>query len=131
MAYPSQWDAWDASGRFYYLRYRGGCGYIQSAETQEAWDSRLDNMKWDEQAKAWVGDDPVTLEADFEHGDPLDGHITLAEFAEHAGITLAENLDTTPFWRNIMNRLADQFKDDPAALARADQMLGGINLDTE
>jgi hypothetical protein len=129
-ACPSQWDAWDAEGRYYYLRYRHGYGSVESAESEEVWDKRFENLQWDEQEKVWRGEDPVTLEATFEHGHPLDGHISLEDFAQLAGITLAANLDTTGFWRHIHNQLSEEFKDDPGALARADQLLGGIDLDT-
>jgi hypothetical protein len=62
-ACPSQWDAWDADGRYYYLRYRSGHGSV-----------RADGARY-----------PV---ADFDYGDSLDGFIELEKFAELAGIRL-------------------------------------------
>ena len=32
-ACPSQWDAWDVSGEYYYIRYRWGCLTVNKHET--------------------------------------------------------------------------------------------------
>lgn len=32
-ACPSQWDAWDAAGNYYYLRYRWGIGTVERTDT--------------------------------------------------------------------------------------------------
>jgi hypothetical protein len=75
-ACPSQWDAWDAAGQYYYLRYRCGRGTVETAASEEDYE--------DQKTAA-----PV-LVANFNHGDPLDGEISLAEFLRRAGMRLAE-----------------------------------------
>ncbi len=74
-ACPSQWDAWDAAGQYYYLRYRYGRGTVETAASAEGYGD----------PKA-----PPVLVANFNHGDPLDGEISLAEFLHRAGMRLAE-----------------------------------------
>jgi hypothetical protein len=71
-ACPSQWDAWDDHGQYWYLRYRSGFG---SAEIQPTPDP-----------DGWVF---KPAEITFAWGHPLDGFIELARFARLAGITLA------------------------------------------
>lgn len=71
-ACPSQWDAWDDQGRYWYLRYRHGRG---TAEIQPGPDT-----------SAWSDKPP---EIAFETGrGRLDGFMDLAEFAEFAGMVL-------------------------------------------
>jgi len=70
IACPSQWDAWDAAGNYYYLRYRHGHGSVRSYPSAE-----------------WTG--PGVMVAEFAYGDHLDGSMDLGEFAEHAGLALA------------------------------------------
>lgn len=65
-ACPSQWDAWDADGRYWYLRYRSGRGTM---------------------ARDYLSD---TLS--FDTGDGLDGVINLGEFIERIGVTWAPGL---------------------------------------
>lgn len=70
-ACPSQWDAWDASGQYYYLRFRSGHGTVETAAD----------------AKDYVDiATPNTTVASFTHGDRLDGLMDLEEFLAHAGI---------------------------------------------
>lgn len=73
-ACPSQWDAWDAEGRYYYLRYRGGHGSATRYATEDFWKHPHDRGE---------------RIASFSYGHPLEGSITLEKFAELAGITLA------------------------------------------
>ncbi len=121
IACPAQWDAWDADGQYYYLRFRHGYGSASTAASPEAFMA----AEWDEQAKRWIGVEQV---ASFETEDEFAVN-TLEKFAQLAAIQLSPDLDTTGFWRNIHNQLGEEFKNDPAALARADQLLGAINLD--
>src|SRR5437870_4567412 len=45
VACPAQWDAWDAEGNYYYLRYRSGCGRIERYETQgQFWDEESNRI---------------------------------------------------------------------------------------
>ena len=73
-ACPSQWDAWDAEGRYYYLRYRSGIGTV---DTYPAPDTG-----------SWTAP-PDGAIARFEHGDNLDGLISLTDFLALAGLSLA------------------------------------------
>ena len=41
----------------------------------------------------------------FEHGHPLDGVISLEEFADHAGITVAPGAALTGLWDNVRDEL--------------------------
>jgi hypothetical protein len=134
MACPAQWDAWDAEGRYYYLRFRHGCGSVESAPTKELWRAECVELPESEERPyggyEWPGTD-FLHEHDFETGPELDGSISLEEFCEKAGIALAPEIERTAFWRHISNELTKEFKDDPAALARADQLLASIPLDKE
>lgn len=64
-ACPAQWDAWDLDGGYWYLRYRSGIGTMHREEGHT--------------------DGPLR----FDTGDRLDGSITLADFCERIGVTLA------------------------------------------
>lgn len=98
IACPSQWDAWDADGNYYYLRYRHGCGAVRQYR-DENWTDRT--------YEEAVGDGRTV--ASFEHGDPLDGTISLPEFAELAGIMLAENLAETGFGDYVRDELVTRY----------------------
>lgn len=71
---PSQWDAWDAEGNQYYLRFRHGFGSIdlrgRMVDGEMEWLDRGDSI------------------ATFTFGDQWEGYITLPEFADKAGIRL-------------------------------------------
>lgn len=75
-ACPSQWDAWDASGQYYYLRYRSGRGTVETAASAKDYVDQ-------------AAQDPV-LVANFNYGAPLDGDIALVEFLKLAGMRLAD-----------------------------------------
>ena len=72
VACPSQWDAWDLDGNYWYLRYRHGRG---TAERQPSPD-----------LATWVNREPNIR---FEYGDGLSGCMDLEEFCERAGLNLA------------------------------------------
>lgn len=82
-AAPSQWDAWTDTGQYLYLRYRHGVGTVNAFDSPDP--------------SRWPRTPPEIL---FHHGHPLDGYITLTEFAEHAGLTL--NLDADPAPKDAM-----------------------------
>lgn len=65
-ACPSQWDAWDADGRYWYLRFRHGRGTMGRTYTA----------------------DQLSFTVSYEETG-LDGAISLEEFAECIGVTLA------------------------------------------
>lgn len=75
-ACPSQWDAWDDQGRYWYLRYRYGHGTAKRITAGPDWP------------ETWQpGDEPEEV-LSFDYGHPLDGSISLEDFAEKAGLTL-------------------------------------------
>jgi hypothetical protein len=47
----------------------------------------------------------IRLVTTFEHGHPLDGVISLEEFAEHAGIAVALGAVLTGFWDHVRDEL--------------------------
>jgi hypothetical protein len=91
LACPSQWDGWDEAGNYYYLRYRGGHGSVRQYATPGWADSDEDQL--------------IRHVAAFDHGHPLDGSITLAEFCERAGIALAQDLVRTGFGDHLRDEL--------------------------
>lgn len=64
---PAQWDAWDAEGTYYYLRFRYGHGSVSIGE-----------MDRSEQIR------------EFDHGDDMAGIIDLETFAGLAGLDVSE-----------------------------------------
>jgi hypothetical protein len=74
VACPSQWDAWDSAGNYWYLRYRSGLGQARQYALGPGWFED--------------GDAEPLRVLTFEFGDPLDGSIGLEKFAELAGLTL-------------------------------------------
>jgi hypothetical protein len=105
VACPSQWDAWDADGNYYYLRYRSAYGRIERYETRGAfYDEELNRLG-------------ETI-ADFEYGHPLDGCIELAEFCELTGVTLAADADVTDFNQYLAKAILDALAEvDPEGAA--------------
>lgn len=79
-ACPSQWDAWDAEGNYYYLRFRGGVGSIDHYPSP-------DDETWSESNRVHLGS--------FTTDNPLDGCITLQDFCKEMGIAL------DPDWRYV------------------------------
>lgn len=63
---PSQWDAWDAEGAYYYLRFRYGYGSVSIGENDESQQIR-----------------------EFRHGDDMAGIIDLETFARLAGLDVS------------------------------------------
>lgn len=66
VACPSQWDAWDTYGNYYYLRYRYGHGKIERQPSPDV--------------NEWGPRNPIDS---FNHGDALDGIISLEDFLTH------------------------------------------------
>lgn len=79
-ACPSQWDAWDTDGCYYYLRYRFGRGTVDTYETP-------DHETWTTTPDGGV--------ARFEQGDGYDGEIELADFLAAAGLKLAADAEVS------------------------------------
>lgn len=61
-ACPSQWDAWDEEGNYYYLRYRFGHGTVDKGSVRGE------------------------LIASFTYGNDLDGSMRIEQFLELAGL---------------------------------------------
>jgi Family of unknown function (DUF6221) len=74
-AAPSQWDAWDDQGRYWYLRFRFGRG---TAEQQPSPDHGT-----------WKLKEP---ELSFSYSGELAGYINLTDFCKLAGLTLCLGL---------------------------------------
>jgi hypothetical protein len=89
-ACPSQWDAWDEAGNFYYLRYRSGYGEMRCYKTPDWYQVDADELRY--------------IVAEFEHGDPFDGVISLEKFAELAGVELSPDLETSTETRLLIFR---------------------------
>lgn len=77
-ACPSQWDAWDLDGHYWYLRYRHGRG---TAERQP-----------DPDIATWVDRAPAVAFDGLAAG-MADGWIELADFARLAGLTIAPDAE--------------------------------------
>lgn len=80
-ACPSQWNAWDADGRFYYLRFRCGHGSVETAAGPRDYVDP---------------ETPNTLVAEFTHGDRWSGELTLDEFLALAGMALSAGAEVVP-----------------------------------
>jgi hypothetical protein len=78
-ACPSQWDAWDSEGRYWYLRYRYGHGEAR----------QYPDENW---VQLWVPNYEAREVLSFGYGHSLDGVITLEKFAELAGLVLSPEL---------------------------------------
>lgn len=92
MACPSQWDAWDEEGNYYYLRFRHGIGQMRQYKT-ENWSEAPDKKPY----KEWIpgvdniynmNTEYIGLVAEFEDDDEWAGLIELSEFCERAGVEL-------------------------------------------
>lgn len=79
-ACPSQWDAWDAEGNYYYLRYRHGWGRVD-VNGRRPGDGQVESK---------------TI-VEFDRNDPLDGVIDLEEFIAEVSdvVELAPNAEVT------------------------------------
>lgn len=77
---PSQWNAWDADGRYYYLRFRSGRGTVDTYDTD-------DHETWTIAPDGGV--------SHFEHGGDGDSHITLTDFLTAAGLELAADAEVS------------------------------------
>ena len=91
VACPSQWDAWDADGNYYYLRYRSGHGSVRRYRTENWTDSTDDEF--------------IETIADFTYGHPLDGCIDLDGFARLAGVLLDPGLMHTRYGEYLRDEL--------------------------
>jgi hypothetical protein len=91
LACPSQWDAWGADGDYYYLRYRHGHGSVRQYKSRD----------WVTAAE----DELIRQVTSFDYGHPLDGAISLDEFAALAGITIVPDVMVTGFGDYLRDEL--------------------------
>lgn len=77
-ACPSQWDAWDLDGHYWYLRYRHGRG---TAERQPGPDWRT-----------WTDREPA-ISFDGASAGMADGVIELEDFCQLAGLSIMPGAD--------------------------------------
>lgn len=100
MACPSQWDAWDSDGRYWYLRYRSGHGSARRIAEGPGWyeDDEYDG--------------PQEVLA-FDYGHPLDGDISLEDFARLAGLELSPSLASTGYGEHLALHLAAALEEAP------------------
>lgn len=89
IAAPSQWNAWDAAGQYYYLRYRFGRATVDSFKSPnyEEWPPTELGQLF-----TWTHPDREEYGNLCYHGD-----MTLREFCEHTGIRIADDADIRPF----------------------------------
>lgn len=118
IAAPSQWDAWDGEGNYYYLRFRHGVGQVVHY-SDENWCDR------DDPSEAWPPSEDQLI-AWFEIEDEDVPLLTLQEFAQHAGLYLIEEVETKGYWQNIRERLLDGFEGDPERQAVVMNLIGDI-----
>lgn len=81
-ACPSQWDGWDANGTYYHFRYRWGCLRVDTAPTEEDWDSPI--------AIAYGAEPTGKCETIYceELGDDFDGFMSYEDLKTHLSKTL-------------------------------------------
>jgi hypothetical protein len=87
LGFPSQWNAWDTEGRYYYMRYRRGHGTVLRCA--------------DPSPSAWTEEEWYNPVASFDYGDPLDGVIAFDVFCEQAGLALAPMIEYACFDRYL------------------------------
>lgn len=90
-AVPSQWDAWDAEGQYYYLRYRHRTGTVHAEPSQ-------DESTWTSFPTALGTPTETGSVAHFYRSadEGESGWITLPEFLERAGLRLAPEATVLP-----------------------------------
>jgi hypothetical protein len=107
-ACPSQWDLWDDKDRYYYARFRHGCGELRQYKTPNWVDApTVENV--DKTKPGWrmrSNSDYIRTIADFESGGSWDGFIELEDFIAHIdGVKLSENLLRTGYSEHLRDQL--------------------------
>lgn len=94
LACPTQFDAWDREGQYYYLRYRHGMVQVRKfASPEDMTPPSAEN-----------------LVCEFAGGHPLDGSIGLVEFAERAGLRIADDAETQDWGHYLVSAMAEAFR---------------------
>jgi hypothetical protein len=78
-ACPSQWDAWDVDGDYWYLRYRHGRGTVERQPGPYP-------------AEGWTLDEP-NISFDGEAAGMADGWISFEDFCREAGLNVHPGAD--------------------------------------
>lgn len=92
---PSQWDTWDASGQYYYLRYRFGRLTVDAfpSPDPETWGmADLGSLF------QWLHPDRIAKGNRCYHGE-----MTLREVCKHTGIIIDDDADIRPYDWNEPN----------------------------
>lgn len=107
LACPSQWDAWDDQGRYYYCRYRNGCGSVHRAASQEVYEDAYENASLEKTVNGyvWHGLEAIEFVADFEYGDEYDGCMEFEQFCRLADLCLTPNWDNVSYLDYMRGRL--------------------------
>jgi hypothetical protein len=107
IACPSQWDLWDSEGRYLYARYRHGCGDVRQYKSENWVDApACEDPEPGMPGSAYrTNSEFIRHVTGFRYGHPLDGSMSLDEFAEHAGLELAENLMYSSFGDYLADKL--------------------------
>lgn len=111
VACPSQWDAWDADGNYYYLRYRHGVGTVERKESPESdFFERHEDPGTGETQYRRITELVARFEDDLPDDAP-DGYIELAAFVQKTGLSLAENSQIRSFDEYMAFHLATALKE--------------------
>lgn len=105
MACPSQWDAWDEHGNYYYLRFRHSHGTMTQYRTENWVDVSYD---WDKESGIpFFHQNPefVREVASFDMDEEDCGWIELPEFARLAGVELDSSLYETGYGDHLRDEL--------------------------
>lgn len=78
IACPSQWDAWNAQGDYYYLRYRHGRGTVEQAPGPDP--------------ATWNPSNLIMVDQ-FTEGNRLSGSMDLDEFLRYTAYSLAPDAE--------------------------------------
>ena len=97
MGCPSQWNAWDMNGQFYYLRYRRAHGTV--------------HMFADEDYRNWDMEEWQNPLVRFGHGHPMDGVISFDKFCRLAKLTIAPMIEYECFGRYFNGCIEDILKE--------------------
>lgn len=110
IACPAQWDMWDDEGNYYYARFRHGSASVIQYEDENWIEAgwKPDPEDGDMTGWAYRGNVKFTgFVAGFTGEDEWRGWISLEEFCERAGLTLAPDAERSGFGDHVMSKLAE------------------------
>lgn len=129
MACPSQWDAWDEAGNYYYLRFRHGYGAVRRYQTENWVDAPEradpDPEDADHSRPGWalrLNSEYIGEVSHFLHGEDENlGDISLEEFCGRAGLVLAPGAIVTGFGDYLRDALVLEGVIGPEGLEESDE----------